>query len=302
MGERPVVRSVEWPTLGLITVTYAVWGLATVWLAALWMPLAIVVTALCLALHSSLSHEVLHGHPFRSRVLNEALVFPAIGLFVPYIRFRDTHLDHHRDENLTDPYDDPETNYLDPDVWHKLPVLLRLILRINNTLLGRLVIGPFVAQFSFSAVDWRLARAGDRGVAMAWLWHFVGIIPVVIWLVYVGEMPFWAYLVSAYLGISLIKIRTFLEHRAHMQVTGRTVVIEDQGWLAFLFLNNNFHFVHHQSPGVPWYDLPRLYFSDPEKYLQQNDGYRYASYAEVFRRYLLRAKDQVPHPLWRSTK
>jgi len=293
---------IEWQTLGLIVLTYAVWALATVWLATVWLPLAIVVTALSLALHSSLSHEVLHGHPFRSRLLNEALVFPALGLFIPYVRFRDTHMEHHRDENLTDPYDDPETNYLDPVVWDKLSFPMRVILRINNTLLGRLVIGPIVAQVNFTSADWRLVRNGDRGVAFAWFWHFVGVVPVILWLVYVAKMPIGAYLLSAYIGISIIKIRTFLEHRAHTQINGRTVVIEDQGWLAFMFLNNNFHLVHHLHPKVPWYDLPQLYFDNPEDYIRRNDGYRYASYAEVFKRYFLHAKDQVPHPIWRSTK
>ena len=39
--------------------------------------------------------------------LNEALVFPALSLAIPYQRFRDSHLAHHNDEILTDPYDDP---------------------------------------------------------------------------------------------------------------------------------------------------------------------------------------------------
>ncbi len=295
-------EQVEWKTLGLIALTYVVWALATGWLATIWLPLAIGVTALSLALHSSLSHEVLHGHPFRNRLLNEALVFPAIGLFIPYLRFRDTHLDHHRDENLTDPYDDPESNYLDPAVWDQLSPMMRVVLRLNNTLFGRLLIGPIVAQVTFTGSDWRLVRGGDSNVVWAWVWHFVGIIPVVFWLAYVGHMPLWAYVLAAYFGISTIKIRTFLEHRAHEQVSGRVVVIEDRGWLAFMFLNNNFHLVHHLHPGVPWYELPKMYFANSEQYLQTNHGYRYRSYGEVFRRYFFRAKDQVPHPLWRSTK
>lgn len=295
-------KQVEWQTLGLIVLTYAVWALATVWLAALWLPLAIVATALAMALHSSLSHEVLHGHPTQNQWLNEALVFVAIGLFIPYIRFRDTHLAHHIDDNLTDPYDDPETNYMDPAVWAKMSPVMQTVLRFNNTLLGRLLIGPVVAQLNFMGADWRLIRAGQSGVAAAWVWYFVGIVPVALWLAYVAQMPLWAYVLAAYIGLSILKIRTFLEHRAYAQVKGRTVVIEDQGWLAFMFLNNNFHLVHHLHPRMPWYELPRMYFDDPDRFLSQNDGYRYASYGEVFKRYLLKAKDQVPHPIWRSTK
>ena len=35
-----------------------------------------------------------------------------------------------------------------------------------------------------------------------------------------------------------------------------------------------------------------------DDYLRRNDGYRYANYAEIFRRYFFKAKDPVPHPLW----
>jgi len=96
----------------------------------------------------------------------------------------------------------------------------------------------------------------------------------------------------------VLKIRTFLEHQAHERARGRTVIIEDRGPLAFLFLNNNLHVVHHMHPKLPWYRLPKIYFNNREKYLARNDGYRYASYAEIFRRHLIRAKDPVPHPLY----
>ena len=99
-------REVEWPTLGLLAACYLVWLLATTWAAALWLPLGMALLALAVTLHSSLQHEVLHGHPFRSRRGNEATVFLPIGLFYPYRRFRDLHLAHHDDERLTDPYDD----------------------------------------------------------------------------------------------------------------------------------------------------------------------------------------------------
>jgi fatty acid desaturase len=65
-----------------------------------------------------------------------------------------------------------------------------------------------------------------------------------------------------------------------------------------LFLNNNFHVVHHMHPGVAWYKLPALYFGNRAHYLRRNDGYQYRSYAEIFRQFLFRAKDPVPHPIW----
>lgn len=289
----------EWRTLVALGCAYGLWALATVWVAGWSLTLAIVLAGIAAAFHSSLSHEALHGHPTRNVWLNGALVYPALMLFIPYMRFRDTHLAHHVDENLTDPYDDPETNFLDPGVWARLPGPLRAVLRFNNTLLGRLLIGPVVAQVAFMRADLRAILSGDRRVLAGWLLHIPALALVGWWAVSVGRMPGWAYLVQAYLGISLLKIRTFLEHRAHAEAKGRTVVIEDRGPLALLFLNNNYHIVHHSHPNRPWYRMQGLYYADPDKYRALNRGYVYRSYGEVFRRYLFSAKDPVPHPLWR---
>jgi len=288
---------VEWPTVALLLACYGLWALATTWAAALWLPLGIALSALAIAWHSSLTHEALHGHPTASAALNEALVFVCLGLFIPYGRFRDLHLAHHDDEVLTDPYDDPESNYLDPEVWARLPGWWRVVLRANNTLLGRIVLGPAIGFWGFLRDDWRAVRAGDRRVRTAWVRHGIGVVPVLIW-VAVAPMPVWAYLVAAYAAMSVIKIRTFLEHRAHERASGRTVVIEDRGPLALIFLNNNLHVVHHIHPGVAWYRLPRLFTENRDHYLRRNGGYYYRSYAEVFARHFLRPKDPVPHPLW----
>ena len=290
-------NGIEWPTLGLLVGVYAVWALGTTWLAALWLPLGLVAVILAIALHSSLSHEVLHGHPFRNRLLNEAMVFPCLGLFIPYRRFRDLHLAHHIDSILTDPYDDPESNYMDPAVWHILPRWAKRLLMVNNTLLGRLLVGPLVGQCAFMAADWRAIRAGERAVLSGWLLHVAAVIPVIWWVVW-SPMPVWTYLIAAYAGLSILKIRTFLEHRAHERASGRTVVIEDRGPLAFLFLNNNLHVVHHMHPRLAWYRLPPMFKQNREAYLMRNHGYYYRSYAEVFARHFLHAKDPVPHPLW----
>ncbi|MEO0369882.1 MAG: fatty acid desaturase [Pseudomonadota bacterium] len=290
-------RAVEWPTLVLLVVCYGFWALAIFWLSALWLPLGIAVAALSIAQHSSLTHEALHGHPFRNPLLNEALVFPSLSVCVPFRRFRDLHLAHHVDSVLTDPYDDPETNYLDPHVWHRLPRILQRVLLLNNTLAGRMVFGPALGQYAMMETDWRLIQNGDRDVALAWGLNFVGLVPVLT-LVALSPMPIWAYLIAAYLGFSIVKIRTFLEHQAHERASGRTVVIEDRGPLALIFLNNNLHAVHHMHPSVAWYKLPGLFRRNREKYLGRNGHYYYASYRDIFAKHFLRAKDPVPHPIY----
>ncbi|MEI6098899.1 MAG: fatty acid desaturase [Alphaproteobacteria bacterium] len=287
----------EWPTLILLALTYLLWAAGTL----LWAHsalLAVVMTGIAIAQHSSLQHEALHGHPTRNAAWNEALVFPALSLFIPYRRFRDTHLQHHYDPNLTDPYDDPESNYRDPKEWAALPVPLKLVWQANNTLAGRMILGPVIGTMRFLWADMASMARGDRVVAGAWAAHGVGVALVAVWLAQRETLPLWAYLLAVWLGFALIKIRTFLEHRAHDAPRARTVVIEDRGPLSILFLNNNFHVVHHMHPQVPWYDLPALYAARRPHYLTRNDGYVYRSYARIFGQYFLRAKDPVPHPLW----
>ncbi len=288
-------KSVEWPTLLLLAATYTAWAVGTTALYPLSPLAAILLTGIAIAQFSSLQHEILHGHPFRSRELNEALAFPALNLTVPFGRFRDTHLAHHHDPVLTDPYDDPESNYCDPVVWARLPAPAKALMRLNNTLLGRVTLGPILGNLLWLKAEALLLRT-DPAVRRDWALHAGGLALVILWLS-LAAMPWWAYLLSAYLGHALLKIRTFLEHRAHEAARARTVIIEDRGPLALLYLNNNLHVVHHMHPAVPWYRLPALYAANRDHYLRRNEGYRYRSYAEIFARYLLRAKDPVPHPL-----
>ncbi|PKP72839.1 MAG: fatty acid desaturase [Alphaproteobacteria bacterium HGW-Alphaproteobacteria-6] len=298
-GAAPCAR-VEAPTLALIVICHLLWGLGTTALAEIWLPLGMLATTLAITLHSSLQHEALHGHPTRSRALNEALVFLPLGLVFPYGRFRDLHLAHHRDAALTDPYDDPESNYLDPAVWARLPGPLRAILRINNTLAGRMILGPAISVLAVLRADLAALRAGGdaaRPIRRAWLLHGAGLVLVGLW-IGLAAMPWPAYLAAAYAGFSILKIRTYLEHRAHALARGRTVIVEARGVLSFLFLNNSLHAVHHARPNAPWYRLPALYQAARDDYRRRNEGYVYPSYGAIFRRHFLSAKDPVPHPLW----
>ncbi|NEX45768.1 fatty acid desaturase [Pseudotabrizicola algicola] len=287
--------AVEWPTLALLAATYLLWALGTTVLYDASAVLGVIVTALAITQYCSLQHEALHGHPFRNAALNEALVFPALFPTVPYGRFRATHLAHHHDPSLTDPYDDPESNYLDPQVWARLPRWAQGLLMANNTLLGRIVLGPVIGNLLWLRGEAQLLRH-DAGVRRDWALHLGGLVLLALWLV-PAPMGWAGYLAAFYIAAGLLKIRTFLEHRAHEAARARTVIVEDRGPLALLFLNNNLHVVHHMHPQVPWYDLPALYAANRAHYLRRNEGYAYRSYAQIFARHFLRAKDPVPHPL-----
>ena len=287
----------EWPTLILIVTVHGGW-IAVLAAAGTLGPLpAMALLVPILVLHASLQHEVTHGHPTGDARLDDALVFVPLGLAIPYGRFKALHLAHHHDPNLTDPYDDPETNYWDPAVWVRLPAAVRAVLRANNTLLGRVALGPALGLLLFWIQEARSIDRDERGVARAWLNHGICALPVV-WAVSASALPWWAYGGAIYAATGILRIRTFLEHRAHALPRARTVVIEDRGPLAFLFLNNNFHALHHARPGLAWYVLPAAYVAERAAILRRNEGYLYRSYAEVARAHLLRPKDPVPHPYW----
>jgi fatty acid desaturase len=288
--------AIEWPTLAVLILTYGFWAAGTT-VVYTWSPLvATILVGVMIAQYSSLQHETLHGHPFRLRWLSELVVTPGLTLTVPFGRFRDVHLAHHHDPHLTDPYDDPESNYLAPAVWVTLPRFAQLVLLMNNTLLGRIVIGPVICTPLWLRGEWQLMLAGNRAVLRDWGLHAVGLIPVIAWL-WMAAMPWWAYLLATWIGHGLLKIRTYLEHRAHTLCRGRSVIVEERGLFSLLFLNNNFHAVHHAHPQVPWYRLPSLYAAQRAQFLRRNDGYVYRSYAQIFRAHFLRVKDPVVHPL-----
>ena len=288
----------EWPTLGLIVLCYGLWLGAGFWLWPVAPVAALVVMALMAALQSSLVHECLHGHPTRNRWVNEALVGVAPSIVYPYRRYKATHLAHHHDERLTDPFDDPESYYRARWQFDALPRWFRGVLRLNNALLGRVLMGPWLGAFGFFVSEARLFAANARGVRLAWLLHLPGVI-VVFALVQAMGIPAWLYVLGVvWPGLSLISLRTFAEHRWHEAPDGRTIIVEHSP-LAILYLFNNLHIVHHRNPAAPWYRLPRLYHERRAYWHQLNDGYVFANYRALWRRWGLNPKEPVAHPALR---
>jgi len=290
----------EWPTWAVWFGCSFGWAFLTYFAASLgwWVALPLLVPLI--TLHSSLQHEALHGHPTSSRSLNEALVYLPIGLLVPYRRFRDTHLRHHRNEDLTDPYDDPESWYLAEKDWRSLGRPTRWLLEFNATLLGRFLVGPALGVWGMARSDWRAARAGDRSVVLAWVHHVLGLAPVLYWIWGVSGIHPLVYLAAvAYPGMSLLMLRTYAEHRAGEAVPTRTAVIEAAIPFRLLFLNNNLHAPHHERPSLAWYRLPAYWRENRKRILEQNGGYAYRGYGEIIRKFFLRRREPVSHPFLR---
>ncbi|MBN9269476.1 MAG: fatty acid desaturase [Mesorhizobium sp.] len=217
--------AIEWPTVVLAIFCYATWFAVGLFVWPSYPIVALIVLGLVLALQSSLIHEVLHGHPTRNALVNEAFVFFPIGLVWPFRRF--------------------------------------------------------------------------KAIRKAWLLHAIGVAVVVPIVIFGFGMPLWLYVLGpVWLGQSLISIRTYAEHQWSEHPEGRTIIVE-RSPLSFLFLNNNLHFVHHKSPTVAWYKLPKMFRERREEWLRMNNGYVYPNYLALIRSYAFKAKGPIVHPVLR---
>jgi fatty acid desaturase len=295
-GERRA--SIEWPTVMLIAACYSAWAVLLFLVFPLYPFVGLVLLGVVLALQSSLMHEASHGHPTRKAWLNEALVGLPIGLVYPFRRFKALHLRHHADERLTDPFDDPESYYRAFWQHERLPIAMQRLLKLNNTMIGRVTIGPLLGTWIFITSELKLVLDGDPGVRKAWKLHAIGLL-VVLPLILLSAMPLWLYLIGpVWIGQSIIAIRTFAEHQWSERPDGRTIIIE-RSPLAFFFLNNNLHLVHHKAPTTAWYQLPKLFRERREDWVAMSGGYVYPNYFALLKDFAFRAKEPVAHPFLR---
>ena len=107
-----------------------------------------------------------------------------------------------------------------------------------------------------------------------------------------GLMP----LAVSYPALALTKVRSFLEHRADTDPLARSVINEASLPWRVLFLNLNYHSVHHDLPGVPWYALRKVYLRDRASYQQRNGGFLVQGYGEWLRHFLWRSVNVNAHP------
>ncbi|MDH4105113.1 MAG: fatty acid desaturase [Gammaproteobacteria bacterium] len=295
------VPAVEWPTLALTFFAYGGWLVLTraygewpTWVIA-------PCTAVLLTLHSSLQHEILHGHPTRWAAVNRLLGLAPLSLWIPYDRFRTLHLKHHVNDRLTDPLDDPETNYVTAEDWQQRPTFARWMFQLQLTLAGRVLVGSWWRMGGFWSSEARAFARNEPGVRAAWVTHLILCVPVVYWVTVVCAIPFWLYVVAMVIpGNGILLIRSYAEHKARADMHQRTAVVEDSWVLGPVFLFNNLHSLHHAEPLLPWYRYQRRYRAIRDQLLAANGGLVYSTYFDVARRYLFRMHDQPQHPLGRA--
>jgi len=290
-------RQVEGPTWLVALALYSAWT-ALIWYHA-WIPWWLIMPAgaYLVAWHFSLQHEAIHAFRGVPAWLRFAVVFPPLGLWFPYPLYRKSHGTHHRDVNLTIPGVDTESYYVTRADWERAGRFKRLLLTLNQTLAGRLSIGPALRLWVLVSKEARRLRSRDFSHLPHWLVHAAAVAVLFWFIAGVCGFPWWQYcLLVAYPGMSLGLLRAFTEHRAALDSAERTAAVESNVVFGLLFLYNNLHVVHHLKPTIPWYDIPAYYRENRRELLASNGQFVYKGYAQLARRFLLVPVFSPVHP------
>ncbi len=262
--------------------------------------LLIPVLGLVITWHGSMQHEVIHGHPTRSPWINRLIGSTTFDLFTPFEHYRRTHLLHHRDQFLTDPAVDAESFYVTAEKWATTGAFMRHVLNAHRTLLGRLVLSPFLTLLGYTADQARQAVSGqsipgEGCPRRRWLGHAPFVAITVTWLAYL-DFPAFTYFWCIMVSISGVRLRSFAEHRWTPDGRPRTAMVHTTAPLGLLFLNNNLHAAHHARMAIPWYELPRFAESiDADELARQGAGV-YSGYIDLACQYGVRMFDTPVYP------
>ncbi len=287
----------EWPTWLLIAVIYAGWLGTLAW----WRELGN-VAATCLmiwwcAWYMSLQHELIHGHPTRWPAVNRLFGILPLAVWYPYQLYRDSHLHHHVDHHLTLPALDTESSYVSSAAWVGMNRPLRALLWFNRTFWGRMLVGPAIAISGTWTEAVRQPWRGDWRQVPMWLRHLAMLGGLLWWIdANFGVSAIWYLLAVAYPAQSLAMIRSYYEHRPAEEHKQRIVLNEAGPVFRLLFLNNNYHLVHHDFPSLPWYLLPRVYRARRAEYIARSGGFHVRGYWQLMRQFGFKPIDAPVHP------
>jgi fatty acid desaturase len=287
MNEDTAPRTgIEWPTW---LVWLSIWG---AWLLLVgsygsiptWISTGLLIVLL--AWYMSFQHELTHGHPTQSDTLNRLVGLPPLAIWYPFDTYREDHLKHHDDAHLTEPGVDTESNYITPAQAAGMGPVALWLYKSQRTVLGRLLIGPAIVIVSLGTRIARGMRAGDWVQFRVWAVH-LPLVALLLWaLERFTSLPAWHYCFGmAYPALGLAMLRSLYEHRPGLLPAHRTVINEASAPWRLLYLNNNYHVVHHAYPQVPWYQIPALYAADRAAWQAGNGGFVLPGYLHLVRNF-----------------
>ena len=284
----------EWPTWILWATIMGGWlaVIANFQRLPLWFstPVLIVLGAWFM----SFQHELTHGHPTRSATINRLLGLLPLAVWYPYDTYKVNHLIHHDDARLTEPGVDTESNYVDDAVAPYLGAVGLWLKTSQRTVLGRIVIGPALVILDLVKVTVAELARGQFAMARVWAVH-LPLLAALLWALqtYAGISARYYCFVIGYFALGLAMLRSLYEHRPAANPAHRTVINEAALPWRLLFLNNNYHVVHHVYPGVQWYKIAAMYAAEPDRYKAINGGFVLPGYLWLIRHFAWKPIDSA---------
>ena len=293
MNERTSPRTgIEWPTWILWVLIWGCWtGLVLSYgQIPAWLSTGLLI--LVLAWYMSFQHELTHGHPTRNPHINRVLGLVPLAIWYPFDTYKTDHLKHHDDAHLTEPGVDTESNYITPAQAARMGAVALWLYHSQRTVLGRLLIGPAIVNVSLWSRTARAVWAGDVSALRVWAIH-VPLVALLLWALqrYTAVSPWHYCLGIAYPALGLAMLRSLYEHRPAALPSHRTVINEAAAPWRLLYLNNNYHVVHHAYPGLPWYAIPAQYRADRAAWQQGNGGFVLPGYWHLIRQFAWKPVD-----------
>jgi fatty acid desaturase len=277
-------------------------GLVKYWVALGWPAMFVYGVFLTVPAYS-MSHETAHGTAFRTRWLNEVVLWVTSLIYVEEpLHRRYTHTNHHtytwhvgKDSQM--PFDTPMTL----GGWVQEITGLALA-RFHAQVLFQLAFGQ-VTEMQKQVIP---AQEMPKLVRNARI--FLAIYSAIPVLVLFGFMaPIWFFVLPRILGAPVMLLFTLIQH-VEMQENSPSIIKSTRSfrtnWLGrFLYMDMNNHVEHHLYPQVPFYRLPDLNTAVSEQLPDPDPGFVRTNIevlSVVFRRSLgrntkARTIRQAPH-------
>lgn len=254
-SDRPgLIYLAKWICSLLVTGALVMWSLGTVWM---WP--AMLIHGILLTVPSySMSHETAHGTAFRTRWLNEAVLWVTSLIYMEEpLHRRYTHTNHHthtwhvgKDSQM--PFDTP----MGFGGW-LTEITGFALLRFHMAVFFNLAIGRYTNTMKRVTPEGEFARMTRNARIMLAIYALILAAPALgIW------WPVWLLVVPRVLGAPVMLLFTLIQH-VELQENSPSILESTRSfrgnWLAsFLYMNMNNHVEHHLYPQVPFHALPVL--------------------------------------------
>jgi fatty acid desaturase len=264
-----LVYLAKW-ALALLVSAYGVYlALGSLWV---WPAMFAYGTILSIPAYS-MSHETAHGTPFRTRWLNEMVMWVTALIYVEEpLHRRYTHTNHHtwtwhvgKDSQM--PFDTPMTfgGWLAEASGYAL-------LKFHLVTLLRLAAGRYtpVMKSAIPADEFPCIRRNA--------WIFIGVYAAIATPIAFGASWLWWFLVLPWLlGRPAMILITLIQH-VEMAENSPSILDSTRSFrsspiASFLYMNMENHVEHHLYPQVPFYALPTLHDAIREQLPQPDPGF-----------------------------